>query len=148
MSFSHSNRPPIPGEPAPAARPENLNGASAEEMSSVPGEATAPDAAPKPVQPTTDHPAEIHETQLIRTTILAGLFRDGRAMQEFRAALGSVSGVRHVDSRYFLDGYLALVVDHDVAIPLAERLTTIGPWRCRVTQPGPDVIELSFIART
>jgi hypothetical protein len=75
------------------------------------------------------------------------MFRGDRAMREFRAALGSISGVRHIAAQRFLDGYLALLVEHDVATSLADQLTTIGPWRCRVTQPGPGVIELRFLER-
>ncbi len=82
---------------------------------------------------------------LERVTIIAGRFASASAARTFSAHVAALPGVRLVEVRHFLEGYLSLVVEYEPGTALVDQLRQVGPWRCQVLVPGPGVIELRFV---
>ena len=77
--------------------------------------------------------------------IIVGPFTKFQTVHEFRNALSSVPGIRHIRVRRLYQGRLHLIVTYENSVPLADRLQHTGTWPRRVTVAGTDLVEVELL---
>lgn len=110
--------------------------------------------AEAPIRHMSDNREQLRRSELVDSSekllvdevrIIVGPFTKFQTVHEFRNALSSVPGIRHIRVRRLYQGRLHLIVTYENSVPLADRLQHIGTWTSRVTVAGTDLVEVELL---